>query len=295
MALTQQIELTTIQPPDAVAKSESLRRLSIARTDPDNDADHSLHSLERVDTVTSKSRTVVIIASVTLTTGISTLLNGVTTVALPHMVAELDIPPGLILWPSSIQALTSGCSLLLSGSIADVLGSRLMYLIGCVLQAAFILGCGLSQTSAQIILFRGLSGIAVALCLPSAVAIITRSFVGKRRDWAFASMGGGQPVGFAVGLAIGGVLTDSIGWRWCFFIAAIFDAILFATALWGLPKSIDSPSDAQGAADLTWAQKYAQLKHDVDWVGALIASASLAMMSYVFAYVFPSAAQLPQY
>lgn len=87
------------------------------------------------------------------------------------------------------------------------------------------------------------------------------------------------------GLAIGGVLTDTIGWRWCFFIAAIFDAVLFGTALWGLPKTIDSPSDAQGAADLTWAQKYQQLKHDIDWVGALIASASLAMMSYVFAYV----------
>lgn len=284
MSHTQQIELHTIQEPAAVAKTESLRPLSVARTDPDNnDADNSLHALECTDAVTSKSRTVVIIASVTLTTAISTLLNGVTTVALPHMAVELDIPQGLIFWPSSIQALTTGCSLLLSGSISDALGSRSMYLVGCVLQAAFILGCGLSQTSTQIILFRALSGIAVALCLPSAVAIITRSFVGKRRDLAFASMGGGQPVGFAVGLAIGGVLTDSIGWRWCFFISAIFDVVLFATAVWGLPKSIDSSSDAQGAADLTWAQKYAQLKYDIDWVGALIASASLAMMSYVFA------------
>lgn len=286
MALSQQIELTTIQSPAPIAESESLRRLSVARTEPGNDdADYSLHSLERVDTVTSKSRTVVIIASVTLTTGISTLLNGVTTVALPHMAAELDIPQGLTLWPSSIQALTTGCSLLLSGSISDALGSRFMYLIGCVLQAAFILGCGLSQTTAQIILFRALSGIALSFCLPSAVAIITRSFVGKRRDLAFASMGGGQPVGFAVGLALGGVLTDTIGWRWCFFIAAIFDGILFAMTIWGLPKSIDSPNDAPGAANLTWAQKYAQLKYDIDWVGALIASTSLAMMSYVFAYV----------
>ena len=75
-----------------------------------------------------------------------------------------------------------------------------MYLVGCVLQAGFVLGCGLSQTTTQIILFRGLSGIALSFCLPSAVAIITRSFVGKRRDFAFAAMGGGQPIGFAVGL-----------------------------------------------------------------------------------------------
>lgn len=186
MSLAQQIELTTIQTPAAVAKSESLRRLSVTHTDPDHDDAH--HSLERTATVTSTSRTVIIIASVTLTTGISTLLNGVTTVALPHMASELHIPDGLVFWPSSIQALTSGCSLLLAGSICDALGSRFMYLVGCVLQAAFILGCGLARTSAQIILFRALSGIAVSFCLPSAVAIITRSFVGKRRDLAFASM-----------------------------------------------------------------------------------------------------------
>ena len=226
-----------------------------------------------------------IIASVTLTTGISSLLNGVTTVALPRMAIELAIPPGLIFWPSSIQALTSGCSLLIAGSVADALGSRFMYLVGCVLQAAFILGCGLSESSTQIILFRALSGIAISLCLPSAVAIITRSFVGKRRDMAFACMGGGQPVGFAVGLAIGGVLTDTIGWRWCFFIAAIFNVVLFAMAVWGLPKSIDAPADAPGTAYLTWSQKWEQIKHEIDWVGAIIASASLAMISYVFAYV----------
>ena len=226
----------------------------------------------------------VIIASVTLITAITTLLNGLTTVALPTMARELNIPEGLLLWPSSIQALTTGCSLLLAGSIADALGARFMYLIGCVLQAGFLLGCGLSQTSAEIILFRGLSGIALSFCLPSAVAIITRSFVGKRRDFAFAAMGGGQPVGFAVGLALGGVLTDSIGWRWGFYFSAIFDAAICAVAIWGLPSSIDSPTGEEGAADLTWAQKWQQLKDDIDWVGAIISSLSLAMLSYVFAY-----------
>jgi MFS family permease len=123
----------------------------------------------------------------------------------------------------------------------------------------------------------------MSFCLPSAVAIITRSFDGKRRDFAFAAMGGGQPVGFAVGLALGGVLTDTIGWRWGFYISAVIDTAIFGVALWGLPKSIDSPADRQGAADLTWAEKWAQLKHDIDWIGAIIASISLAMLSYVFA------------
>ena len=292
-----QIELTTIRPPDAVAsKASSLRRPSSVQpsrvSSEVNNADaYSLHSLERIDTVTSKSRTTVIIASVTLITAISTLLNGLTTVALPTMAKELDIPHGLLLWPSSIQALTNGCSLLLSGSIADALGARFMYLVGCILQAGFVLGCGLSSTSAEIIIFRGLSGIALSLCLPSAVAIITRSFVGKRRNFAFAAMGGGQPIGFGVGLALGGVLTDSIGWRWGFYFSAIIDALVFAIAFWGLPASIDSPPGADGTANMSWAQKLEQLKNDIDWVGAGIATVSLAMLSYVFAYATAAALQ----
>jgi sugar phosphate permease len=208
MSLSQ-VELSIIQRPEAAAKDLSLRRPSTSRpstlgrfsneTDRDAQSLHgldiqSLHSLERTDTVTSKSRTVVIIICVTLVTAISTLLNGLTTVALPRMAKELSIPDGLLLWPTSIQALTNGCSLLIAGSVSDALGARFMYLVGCVLQVGTILGCGLSKTSTQIILFRGLSGIALSFCLPSAVAIITRSFVGKRRDFAFAAMGGGQPV-----------------------------------------------------------------------------------------------------
>lgn len=284
-----QVELAIIQPPDAVAsKTSSLRRPSSARgsriSSEANDTDaYSLNRLERVDTVTSKSRTTAIIASVALITFISTLLNGLTTVALPTMAKELNIPPGLLLWPSSIQALTTGCSLLLSGSITDALGARLMYLVGSTLQAAFVLGCGLSRTSVEIIVFRGLSGIALSFCLPSATAIVTRSFVGKRRNLAFGAMGGGHPVGFGVGLVLGGVLTNSIGWRWGFYISAIFNAAVCAIAFWGLPKSIDSPVGVEGAADLTWAQKWQQLKEDIDWVGAGIATTSLAMLSYVFA------------
>jgi len=210
------VELAPIDAPGATLKS-SLRRPSFNASiirGPEQQDDLSVHSLQRTVTVTSAGRTTAIIASVTLITAISTLLNGLTTVALPTMAAELDIPDSLLLWPSSIQALTNGCTLLISGAIADALGSRFMYLTGCVLQAGFILGCGLSRNSTELIVFRGLSGIALSFCLPPAVSIITHSFTGKRRDLAFASMGGGQPIGFSVGLALGGVLTDTIGWRY---------------------------------------------------------------------------------
>lgn len=66
-----------------------------------------------------------------------------------------------------------------------------MYLVGSMLQSAFTLGCGLATTGTQLILFRALAGVAISFCLPSAVSIITQTFPsGKRRNIAFASMGG---------------------------------------------------------------------------------------------------------
>lgn len=174
--------------------------------------------------------------------------------------------------PISIYALTCGCTLLLLGSIADVVGSRPMYLIGCFLQSGFTLACGLAETSTQIIVFRGFAGIAISFCLPSAVSIITSTFPqGKSRNIAFASMGGGQPIGFSVGLVLGGVFAETIGWRWAFHISAIINSAVFVMAFFGLPKVADKKADI-----------WTRIKNDIDWVGILIGSASVALLSYCF-------------
>ena len=196
--------------------------------------------------------------------------------------------------PSSIQALTCGCALLLSGSIADALGSRFMYMAGSILQSFFTLGCGLARNANEIIVFRALSGVAIAFCLPSAVSIITSTLDGKRRNFAFASMGGGQPVGFSIGLTLGGVLTDSIGWRWGFYLAAILNTIVVAVALWGLPSSIDSAGISEDEGPPTWKQRWHRMKTEIDWIGAIIASTSLAMLSYVFATIAGSRSSIRQ-
>ncbi|KAK5733841.1 hypothetical protein LTR17_009393 [Elasticomyces elasticus] len=301
------VQLQPISSPEAVATT-SLRRSSWVRPastretnlhhDRQFDDDIALQTLRPTESahqipfsITDAGQTAAIIGSVTLVTALSSLLNGLTTVALPTITAELHIPEAMQLWPSSINALTTGCTLLFSGTIADALGSRFMYLMGTVLQAGFILGCGLSKTSTQFILFRGLSGVAVSLCLPSAVAIITSSFIGKRRDMAFAAMGGGQPVGFSVGLALGGVLADTIGYQWGFYIAAIINIIILVIAIWGLPKEIDDRS-AEGPESSTWAHKLGRLRTEIDWIGAGVASSSLALLSYAFAAITGSTADI---
>ena len=148
-----------------------------------------------------------------------------------------------------------------------------MYLIGCVLQSAFTLACGLSQTGAQLIVFRAFAGIAISFCLPSAVSIITSTFPeGKSRNIAFASMGGGQPIGFSLGLVLGGVFADTIGWRWGFFLCAIVNTAIFAIAFFGLPRLADKQT-----------RMLYRLRTEIDWVGIALGSASLALLSYCFA------------
>lgn len=149
-----------------------------------------------------------------------------------------------------------------------------MYLTGCFLQFCFTLACGLARTGTQMIVFRAFGGLAIAMCLPSAVSIITSTFpAGQRRNIAFASMGGGQPIGFAVGLTVGGVFTDTIGWQWGFYIGAIITAIVLVLAAFVLRK------DDQDKRSVSLQR----LAKDVDWVGAMIASLSLAGLSYTFA------------
>lgn len=249
----------------------------------------SPEAVEEDNPALKKGSTVVIFASITCVTGISSLLAGLVTVCIPPMARDLDIPTSLILWcvfspclvivaklcrPSSIYALTCGCSLILSGAIADVIGSRPMYLIGCGLQSAFTLACGLAQNTFQLIFFRGLAGIAIAFCLPSAVSLITTYFPhGKRRNMAFAAMGGGQPIGFAIGLIVGGIIADSSAtWRGGFYIAAGLNTIFLLVTLFGLPK-------VRREEPVRWER----LLKDIDWTGAMILSVSLALLSYSLA------------
>lgn len=147
-----------------------------------------------------------------------------------------------------------------------------MYLLGTFLQSIFTLACGLSKTGVQMIVFRALAGVAISFCLPSAVSLIMTYFQGRRRNIAFGAMGGGQPLGFTLGLICGGALADRVGWSVGFYLAAGINSILFLLALFGLPKTVL-------ATPLTWSK----LRSEVDWTGALMLSTALALLLYVFA------------
>ena len=85
-------------------------------------------------------------------------------------------------------------------------------------------------------------------------------------------MGAGQPIGFSVGLVVGGLLADGPGWRVGFYIAAAINTIFLGLALYGLPKPAEPTK-----------LSLSRLRAEIDWPGALILSTALGLLSYVFA------------
>lgn len=222
----------------------------------------------------STSKSVFIIATLAGISFLNTMGSGILTSALPQIADDIGLSEGFLLWPASIYALSAGCLLLIFGAIAEVVGAKLVWVIGSFLYVAFTVAVGLSRTGLQMIIFRTFLGIAISMCLPTSVSLITNTFPkGTWRNIAFASNGMGLPLGYAVGLILGGVFTDTIGWRWSFFVSAVLNFIISVSAIWVLP-SVYRPGEKP------WTRR---LIEDIDWVGAFTLSAALGILLYVLA------------
>ena len=225
--------------------------------------------------VLPKGRSMIVITQLAGVNFITSFTNGLLTVGLPAIAADLQLKHSLLLWPSSAFALTSGSCLLLAGSFADVIGSRSVNLAGCFFVAVFTLACGFPRTGIELIMFRAFLGIASALTFPSSISIISKSIAsGTRRNVGFATLGLSMPLGFSFGLVLGGVLISGLGWRVGFYIGGAVGFLLFAVGIWSLPVGIKSDSESS-----TWRR----LATEIDWVGAWIASTCLAVFSYFLA------------
>ncbi|RYP35318.1 hypothetical protein DL767_003857 [Monosporascus sp. MG133] len=226
----------------------------------------------------SRLQASLVVATLTGVSFLNTMGSGILTVALPTIVRDVGLDETLLLWPASVYALAAGCTLLPFGAVGDVIGARRVWLTGAALYSLFTLAVGLCRAPAQLIGFRAVLGLAIAMCLPTAVSLTTNGFLpGRWRNLAFACQGMGQPLGYSLGLILGGVFTDTIGWRWGFYVSAIINAVLTACAFRVLPSP--PPHDKDNKA------LFQRLRHGMDWVGAVTISASLGILSYVFSVI----------
>lgn len=188
-------------------------------------------------------------------------------VALPAIQKALGFTTASQLqWVVTAYALVFGGFLLLGGRLADLFGRRRIFLTGVALFAAASFVGGFSQSPAQLIVFRAIQGLGGALLAPSALSLVLTIFrEGPERNkalgiWSMVAGGGG-----AIGLLLGGVLTQYANWRWIFFINVPVAIVVLFAAMRYVPKSTP------------------QEKQRIDYAGAITITGSLMSLVYALA------------
>src|SRR3954447_8704045 len=140
-------------------------------------------------------------------------------VALPAIQTDLGFSADGLQWVVNGYTLTFGGLLLLGGRMSDILGRRRVFLIGLGLFAAASLAGGFATSGEMLVAARAIQGIGAALLSPAALALLTVTFAaGRERNVALGVWGALAGIGGTLGVVAGGVLVDSLGWQWIFFV-----------------------------------------------------------------------------
>jgi EmrB/QacA subfamily drug resistance transporter len=143
-------------------------------------------------------------------------------IALPSIRRALDFSVDSLVWVPSGYLLTYGGFMLLGGRAADLLGRRRVLVSGVVVIGVSSLIGGFAGSSAVLVGARLAQGLGAAMTLPAALSILTTSFKeGKDRNTALGVWGGIAGLASAVGVLLGGLLTEGPGWRWVMFVNPI--------------------------------------------------------------------------
>ncbi|SUA48150.1 Spectinomycin tetracycline efflux pump [Nocardia africana] len=180
----------------------------------------------------------------------------VVNVALPAVRRDLGFTPIDLSWVVHVYALTFGGFLLLGGRAGDLFGRRRLFVLGLFGFALASLAGGLAQQPWQLIAARAVQGVAAATVAPATLAMLTVLFPhGPARVRAFGLWSAANGAGGALGVLLGGVLTEYAGWRWVMLINLPIAALALGLGLFGIPADrrdgMRPPLDIAGALTAT--------------------------------------------
>jgi EmrB/QacA subfamily drug resistance transporter len=186
----------------------------------------------------------------------------VVNVALPDIQRSLHSSFSDLQWVVNAYALTLAAFLLTSGSVADLIGRKRVFIVGLFVFTISSAVCGLSTTPLMLNLARAVQGTGGAMMFATALALIAQAFHGKERGTAFGVFGAVTGGAVAIGPVLGGVITSGLGWEWIFFVNVPIGAIAVFIAITRVTDSRDP--NATG----------------VDWAGLVTFSGSLFLLVY---------------
>ncbi len=183
----------------------------------------------------------------------STVVN----IALPAIQANFHATVVDVQWVVESYGLFLSALILVGGSLGDLFGRRLIFVIGIAIFAITSTACGAALSIQQLIIARSFQGVGAALLVPGSLAIISAAFDEKNRGRAIGAWSGFTAITTAIGPVLGGWLVQHGSWRWVFFINLPIAAMVIVLSLWQIPENRIASTGR------------------IDWLGALLATVGL--------------------
>jgi len=155
---------------------------------------------------------------------------------LPTLQQVFAAPIDSVEWVSIAYLLTLAALVVPLGRLADLLGRKMLYSWGFVVFIAGSALCGVAPTLAWLITFRVVQAVGAAMLQANSVAIITAAVPRRALGRAIGVQGAAQAVGLSIGPSVGGLLIDTLGWQWVFFVNLPVGAVVFAVIWRALPR-----------------------------------------------------------
>jgi MFS family permease len=157
--------------------------------------------------------------------------------ALPRMASELHSTAADLQWVISVYMLTLGAFMVPAGRIGDIFGRRRALMAGVALFGVTSVLCAIAPSAPLIVASRALQGIGAALIFPVSVSVLTNAFPAVRAGQAIGLAYGMAGLGNAAGPLIGGLLTDTVGWRWIFWLNVPLTLVSLVIGAWSISES----------------------------------------------------------
>jgi EmrB/QacA subfamily drug resistance transporter len=185
----------------------------------------------------------------------------IVSVATPAIIDDLGASVNDVVWVTSAYLLAYAVPVLITGRLGDRYGPKNLYVTGLTVFTLASLWCGLTASIEWLIIARVVQGLGAAMITPQTMAIITRIFPAARRGLAMALWGATAGVASLVGPIVGGLLVDSAGWQWIFFVNVPVGAVGVVLALRLVPR-LETHS------------------HRFDWIGVALSGVGMFLLVF---------------